>query len=238
MSEFNRPTTMTEASADSLQAYVARVFLIMGLGLFVTTAVAFFGYFSLIKGGIVYQLLSGGPLILLVLFFVEIGIAIALGRGITSLSSATCRLLFFAYSAITGITFSVIPAAYGLGTLFVAFLFATVLFASCAVIGYTTKVDLTKYTGILMGGLIAVILLSVISIFVPVLRDNLLIGYVGLILFLALTAYDMQKIKVFYYNGDESIKDNLAVYAAFELYLDFINILIYILRILGSRNRK
>ena len=80
---------------------------------------------------------------------------------------------------------------------------------------------------------------SVLSIFIPVLRNNLLIGYLGLIVFLGLTAYDMQKIKTFYYNTEEgNVKDNLAVYAAFQLYLDFINILLYIIRILGNRNRN
>ena len=76
------------------------------------------------------------------------------------------------------------------------------------------------------------------SIFIPILRNNLLIGYFGLIVFLGLTAYDMQKIKAYYYQADGELKDNLAVYSAFQLYLDFINILLYIIRILGNRNRN
>jgi len=140
------------------------------------------------------------------------------------------------YSALTGFTFSFVLMAYDMNTVFVAFLFAAVLFASCAIIGHTTKVDLTKFSGLLFGALLALVIMTVISIFVPVLRNNLLFGYLGLFIFLVYTAFDMQKIKQYYYNvGEGTIKENLAVFGAFQLYLDFINIFIYILRILGNR---
>jgi FtsH-binding integral membrane protein len=114
-----------------------------------------------------------------------------------------------------------------------------VLFISCAIIGHTTSVDLSRFTGLLFGALLAVVIVSVLGIFIPALRGSLLIGYAGLIVFLGLTAFDMQKIKQYYYVPDEKIKGNLAVYSAFQLYLDFINILLYILRILGnSKSRR
>ncbi len=241
MSEFNRQDVYVEESGASLGDYYAKVFSLMGLGLVITSIIAFYGYYSLIRGGIVYRLLSGtyAPIIFIGLFISELGIAIAMGRGLTKFSTATVRTLFFIYSAITGLTFSIIPAAYGYSTIFVAFIFATVLFVSCGIIGKTTSVDLSQFRGLLYGALLAVIILSVLSIFIPLLRNNLLIGYLGLIVFLGLTAYDMQKIKAFYYSANnEAIKDNLAIYSAFQLYLDFINIFLYILRILGSRNRN
>lgn len=240
MSEFNRSESYIRESEGSLNAYIAKVFTIMGAGLGITTVIAYLSYLSFMSGGFVYRMLvTTSPIVFFALFFVEIGIAIAMGRGITRFSTGTCRLLFFVYSAITGITFGILPIGYGVDTLFVAFLFAAVLFACCAIIGYTTNIDLTRFQGLLFAGLITVVVLSVLSMFVPVLRDSLLIGYLGLVVFLGLTAYDMQKIKYFYYNGVEgTVKENLAVYAAFELYLDFINIFLYILRILGSRNRN
>ena len=90
-----------------------------------------------------------------------------------------------------------------------------------------------------MGALLALVLVSVISLFVPVLRESMWIGYLGLAVFLGLTAFDMQKIKQFYYGtGEGTIRESLAVYAAFQLYLDFINMFLYILRILGSRSSR
>ena len=115
------------------------------------------------------------------------------------------------------------------------------MFISCAVIGVTTDKDLTQFGTILMAGLIAMVLASVLAIFIPVLRNNLLFSYIGVALFLGITAFDTQKIKAFYYgtNPGETIHENLATFAAFQLYLDFINIFLYVLRILGNnRNNK
>ena len=240
MSEFNRHDVYVEEKGESLGDYYARVFSIMGLGLVITSIVAYMGYYSLVSGGFVYNLLVGSSsmFVMLGLFIAELGIAIALGRGLMNYSTATCRTLFFVYCVLSGVTFSVIPAAYGFGTVFVAFIFAAVLFVSCGIIGKTTSVDLSQFRGLLYGALLAVIIMSILSIFIPILRNNLLIGYFGLIVFLGLTAYDMQKIKAYYYQADGELKDNLAVYSAFQLYLDFINILLYIIRILGNRNRN
>ena len=237
MSEYNRPDAYAYESGTSLNAYVRKVFAIMGLGLGVTSLVAFLSYLSLMNGGIVYKIFTGSSLIAIILLVAQLGVAIALSAGLTRFSTGTCTALFFAYSALTGVTFSFLPLQFGVGTVFTAFLFAAVLFGCCAIIGYTTSVDLTKFSGLFMGGLLALILMSVISMFVPALRDSLIFGYLGLALFLGITAFDMQKIKQFYYGSgvDGTIRSNLAVYSAFQLYLDFINIFLYVLRILGNR---
>ena len=93
-------------------------------------------------------------------------------------------------------------------------------------IGHVTNVDLTKYQGILLGGLFALIIASVVSIFIPALRNNLLIAYLGLFIFMIYTAFDIQRIKQFYYmtaDGTDQ-RDKLAIYGALQLYLDFVNI--------------
>ena len=238
MSEFNRPgAAYTYGDGTTLNAYVRKVFTLMGIGLGLTAAVAFFGYTSLMSGGIVYKLFTSSSIFTWILVLAELGIAFAMSMGINRFSTGTCTGLFMAYSVLTGLTFSFLPLEFGVATVFSAFLFAAVLFVCCAIIGYTTNVDLTKFTGLLFGALLALVITTVISLFVPALRDSLFISYAGLLIFLALTAFDMQKIKQFYYGtgADGTIRSNLAVYSAFQLYLDFINIFIYILRIMGRR---
>ncbi len=234
MSEYNRPESYySMGQSGTLNGYITKVFTLMGIGLAVTAAVAFAGYMF---ADAVIGVLAGNPFIMIILLVAELGCAVSMSAGLTRFSTNTCRLLFLAYSALTGITFSVILMAYDMNTVFVAFLFAAVLFASCAIIGHTTNVDLTKFSGLLFGALLALLIMTVLSMFIPILRNNILFGYLGLFIFLVYTAFDMQKIKSFYYNvGDGTVKENLAVYGAFQLYLDFINIFLYILRILGNR---
>ena len=239
MSEYNNQSQVYYGSGETLNQYITKVFTHMAIGLLITTVIAFDGYLSLTRGGILLQILSSAPWLIYVIAIAELGMAFALGFGVSRFSPLTCRILFFGYSALTGLTFSTLPLAYGVTTCFTAFLFAAVLFVCCAIIGHTTNVDLTQFRGLLFGGLMALILVSVISIFVPVLRDSIWIGYLGLALFLGLTAFDMQKIKNFYYGtGEGTIRESLAIYAAFQLYLDFINMFLYILRILGSRSSR
>ena len=237
MYEYERNQAYT-ADAGSLNAYMTKVFLNMAVGLGLTALVAFLGYYSVMTGGIFYTILVSMPMLGIILLLAQLGIAIALGHGITKYSVGTCRGLFLGYSAMTGITFTTLALSYGIGTVFTAFLFAAVLFACCAVIGKYTNVDLSRFSGLFRGALIALLITTVISLFVPALRASLFMSYAGLLIFLGLTAYDMQKITHFYYSSGGTLRENLAIYAAFELYLDFINILIYLVRILGSRNSR
>lgn len=238
MSEFNQFNPQSQVySTDvaGLKSYITKVFVNMALALGVTAAVAFGCYLSLVNGGFFYQAVVNFPYLFWILFAGEMGIAIAFGAGITKFSTNTVKILMFVYAAITGVTFSILPISYGYGTIFTAFFYASALFISCAVIGHFTKVDLTKFSGLFMGALFAFVIMTLISMFIPALRDSLIMGYIGLVLFLGLTAWDMQKIKGYYYQlGEGTVKENIAVYSAFQLYLDFINIFLFILRILGS----
>lgn len=237
MSEFN--TSFYEDAGDSLRAYMNKVFTTMAIGMVLTAAIAFWGYWSVATGGILYSLLVSNSIFPFVLMIAEFGIVIALSRGLTRYEPVTCRALFFGYCASTGLTFSILPMVYGISDVFIAFVFAAVLFICMAIIGHTTKVDLSRFSGLMMGGLLALVIMSVISLFVPVLRNSLMIGYLGLVLFLALTAWDIQKIKSFYYSSyGGNVRENMAIYGAFQLYLDFVNIFLYVLRIVASRNRR
>ena len=244
MSEFNQSQTYVNEAGTTLNAYITKVFTMMGIAVLITAAVAFAGYMSLINGGLLYNAYMSGAISIgyIVCMIAQFGVCIFLSLRITKMETRTATILLYAYAALTGVTFSVLPMAFDIATVFTAFAFAAVMFFCCAVIGHTTSVDLTKFSGLLIGGLIALVVATVASIFIPALRESLVISYIGVLLFLVITAWDMQKIKQFYYGtqgGIGTLGGNLAVYGAFQLYLDFINLFLRILRILGSRsNRK
>ena len=242
MSEFNRSEYVSQS--ESLQNYILNVFTHMGVGLALTAATAFTCYLSLIRGGIMYSFVFNGyPATMILMAVVQIGICIFLSVRLTKMNNATAMGLFYVYAVITGITFSTLPLYFGIVTMFQAFVFTALMFGSCVVIGKTTHVDMTRFSGLLLGGLIAIIAATVLQIFIPALRTDsftLVICFAGIGIFLLLTIFDMQRIKQFYYSTPEGslLRDNLAVYGAFQLYLDFINIFLKVLRILASRNRK
>ncbi len=238
MSEFNN-YNVYEASGESLRTYINKVFIKMASALALTTVIAFLGYRSFFSGGLLFRFVTGSSFAFYGLMIVQIGVVLALSFGLRKLSPTAANILFYVYAAITGVTFSVLPLVFDISTIFTAFLFAAVLFASCAIIGYTTNVDLSRFRGLMLGGLVALVITSLLSLFIPILRDNLLISYLGLAIFLALTAWDMQKIRAYYYatEGASAMRANLATYAALDLYLDFINIFLRVLQILG-RNSK
>lgn len=235
MSEFN---TQTRGFAqDDVNAYLIKVFSKMGLGLLVTALVAAITYFT---GAFYYFYAATGSIGSIILIVVEFGVVIYLSSKITTMSTSTANILFLVYAAITGFTFSTLLYAYTAGVVFGAFAFSAVLFGSCAVIGYTTHRDLSKFSTLLMGGVIALIVASILSIFIPSLRDSLIISYIGVLVFLGITAWDMQKIKSMYYQVGYSgqLADNMAIYGAFQLYLDFINIFLYVIKILGRSSSR
>lgn len=229
------------ATEDGLKSYVLKVFMKMGMGLLITSLVAYLGFRNIINGGMLYHaLVDGSGSIMWILPMIQLGVCIALTAGLHKFSVQTANFLFFAYAALTGVTFSVLPIMFEVITVFAAFAFAALVFLSCVVIGYTTKVDISRFSGVLMGGLIALVALSIASFFVPILREGLFISYLTVIVFIGLTAWDMQKIKAMYvqFADSEELAEKYSVYGALQLYLDFINLFLAILRILGSRRRR
>ncbi len=238
MSEFNRENVYTD-DQDSLRSYIVKVFTKMGIAMAITAAVAFVCFMNLYDGGFLYKALVQMPFLMWIAMFAQIGVCIAFTAGLQKMQKSTVTILFYAYAALTGISFSFLPFAYGVDTVFEAFAFAAVMFISCAVIGHNTKVDLSKFSGLMFGALISLVLASIVGMIFNFSGFTLMISYVGVILFLVLTAWDMQKIKAYYYQLDDynDMRSKMAIYSAFQLYLDFINIFLYVLRILGSRNR-
>ena len=169
-----------------------------------------------------------------ILAIIEIVIAIILPVRITKLSPIAAKILYFLYAALTGVTFSAIFILYELSSVIWIFLVTSILFGIFALIGKVTKINLNKFGTYLFMGLLGVLILSIINIFIFNNTLNMVSCIIGIIIFLGYVAYDTQKIaNLNYYNLAE---DNMATIGAFNLYLDFINIFIKLLRLFGRSN--
>ena len=147
--------------------------------------------------------------------------------------------MFLAYSFLNGLTFSVLGIVYAPGIIVSAFLGTFVLFAVLAVYGYLTRENLTKFTPILVAGLIAIILVSIINIFLQNSGVDLFISIIGVIIFTIFIAVDVNRIRnnivAYAAQEDSEILNKIEIVGALNLYLDFVNLFIYILRLLGRR---
>lgn len=161
----------------------------------------------------------------------EIGLAIFLSARIHKMSATTARITYLLYTFLTGLTFSSIFIVYKISSIMLVFLVTSILFLIFALIGHFTKVDLTKLGTILMMMLLGVIICIIINIFIGNETFDIIISCLGVVIFLGFIAYDIQKIKKL---EDYLPEENLAVIGAFELYLDFINIFLDLLRIFGN----
>lgn len=218
----------------TMQQHSLRTFGWMGVGLTITAVVAF------VLGGsnFTLRLLYGFPMLPIILMIAQIGVAIAFGARLSKMHASTAKVLFIAYAVLMGVTFSTLAYVYDLGSIAIAFAITAVYFGSLVFIGMTTKINLMRFGPILMGGLITLIIAEVIMMFMGMDINTMLFSAIGLLLFTAITAYDAQKMKALYtrYENDEVMLSKLAIYSAFDLYLDFINIFLYILRFVGNKD--
>ena len=168
----------------------------------------------------------------LIYAIIEIGLVIFFSLKIRTMSSITAKICFLIYSFVTGLTFSYLFLAYELYSLIYVFGITSILFGIFALIGYFTKIDLSKFSTFLFMGLLAIIICSLVNMFVGNETFDLVLTIIGIVIFLGYTAYDIQKVK---YNLDTFPSDNLAIYGALELYLDFINLFLKLLSLFGKR---
>jgi hypothetical protein len=222
----------TASSAVAERTYLRQVFAWMLLGLALTTGVA--GYLAGTTNVTQYFIDHSGAF--WILFIAQIGAVFGLSFLITRISANVAALLFCLYAGLTGITFAILFEVYTTGSVVAAFGGATGVFGGMAAYGYVTKRDLSGLGGILFGALIGLIVASIVYAFVGGSAFNFIIGVFGVIVFAGLTAYDMQKIKKIGAQGmgDADTTQKLAIFGALALYLDFINIVISLLRIFGG----
>ena len=207
---------------------LSKVFTWMFIGLLITFIT---GYYVSLNEFALARIFSGYTYIFIAI--IEFILVIYLSARITKMSPTTARICFLLYSFITGITFGAIFIVYEITSIIYTFLITAIVFGLCELIGKTTKMDLTKMGSYLIIGLIGVILCSIVNIFLKSSGFELILSIITIIIFLGLTAYDIQKIQRL-----EGIipEENLPIYGALELYLDFINIFIELLRFFGKAN--
>lgn len=213
-------------------ALMRKVYLWMTLALVITGFTAF-GIAS--NPGIAYAIVTN-RLLFWGLVIAEFGLVIGISGAINKLSAVTATLLFVLYSIVNGATLSVIFMAYTMSSIASVFFITAGLFGVMAFIGYTTKTDLTSIGKILFMALIGIILATIVNLFVDSSMLNMIVSYIGVVIFTGLTAYDSQKIKNMLYNADSMDEgmQKIALLGSLTLYLDFINLFLMLLRIFGG----
>jgi uncharacterized protein len=255
MAEFDRPTIAARAGSaavvdQGLRTYLQRVYNYMGLGLVVTGLVSYFTYAAATTTdatNAVAQVGSGlyltslgaaiytSPLMWLIVF-APLAFVLVLSFGINKMSTGAAQLTFWAFAAVMGLSLSSIFLTYTSISIAKVFFISAATFGAMSLYGYTTKRDLTAFGSFLFMGLIGIIIASVINIFVGWSPLSFGISILGVLIFVGLTAYDTQRIKLSYsesYGADVLAKS--AIMGALQLYLDFINLFLMLLRLFGNQ---
>ncbi|KAA3658732.1 MAG: BAX inhibitor (BI)-1/YccA family protein [Chloroflexi bacterium] len=216
---------------------MTQVYLWMALGLVVTAVTAFITVSSPFLLGLIFS----SRFVFWGLVIFELILVFSITKVATSVSSQAGLALFFLYAAVNGLTLSAIFLVYQMGTIVLAFGATAITFGIMSVIGYTTKQDLTRWGGILFASLIGLIIASVVNMFLASSALDWVIAYAGILIFMGLTVYDTKRIKgmaiTLATQGDTNVIGRVAVMGALRLYLDFINLFLFILRLLGRRRR-
>lgn len=219
----------------TLNQYMARTFGWMFVGLTVTFLLAA----ALAMTGLV-AVFFANPYIPVILLVAEVIVVLVMSAGILKRSVGVTRMLFTVYSILNGIVFSVYFVAYDVANLIFIFGLTALFFGGFALYGRVTKTDLSKLGPLLVGGLIFLIIAGLLSMFINLSAMERVITMVGIVVFLCFTAYDTQKIKANYeyFYGDEAMLQKASIFSALQLYLDFINLFLYLLRFLGRSSRS
>ena len=224
----------TYASGFAVSAILKNVYLWMTLALAISglTAMVVAGNADLV------QTIYAGRGTLFVLFLVQFGLIWLISARIGTMSFVTATLLYIAYSVVTGFTLSSIFLLFTTGSIASVFFITAGTFAALSIYGFVTKKDLSTWRSYLIMGLIGLIIASIVNWFLASEMMYWIISYVGVAIFIGLTAYDTQKIKQLAHAchmEDEETRNKVALMGAITLYLDFINLFLYILRIFGKR---
>ena len=222
----------------NLAAYSAlmrKVYVWMTLALCITGLTAFYVASSpnLIGAIISNRILFFG------LIIGELALVMGLVSAINRISFSTATMLFILYSILNGATLSMILLVYTRASIASTFFITAGTFAGMAFVGYTTKKDLSKMGGILLMGVIGLVIATVVNMFVASSMLDWIISYLGVAIFVGLTAYDAQKIKNMLRTYGTEVNDEtqkIALLGSLTLYLDFVNLFLYLLRIFGKRN--
>ena len=176
------------------------------------------------------QAILGNRILFYALILGELGLVVAISGAINRISASTASLLFLAYAALNGLTMSTIFVVYTSSSIASTFMITSGMFGAMSLYGYVTKTDLTSWGSFLIMGLFGIVIASVVNIFLHSSMIYWVVSFCGIIIFTGLTAYDTQRIKKMGNTGPKG-----AILGALTLYLDFINMFLIMLRLLGDR---
>ena len=227
-----------DRTAILVNEFVRSVYNWMGIGLAITGLVAF--YVS--TNANILRLIFGNPLIFFALIIGELALVFSISGMISKISASTATILFIIYSVLNGLTLSFIFLAYTKTSIYNTFFICSATFIACSIYGWSTKRDLTSFGSFFMMGLIGIIIASVVNMFIKSSQLGLMISYIGVFVFIGLTAYDTQRIKELALNCPADASAGTirkgAIIGALTLYLDFINLFLMLLRIFGQQERQ
>lgn len=218
--------------ASRISAVMKRVYVNMTLALVVTPFVSMFCANSL---GYM-QFIAQNTWFMWVLVIAEVGIVLGVSAGINRLSSSTATMLFYLFAVVNGLMLAPIFMVYTGASIAKTFFITAGTFAAMSIYGFCTRNDLSRMGSILIMALFGLIIASIVNIFVASSGLDWIISIVGVLIFVGLTAWDTQQIKNMAAMAPDDTAGRLAVIGALNLYLDFINLFLYLLRIFGSRD--
>ena len=220
------------AMSTAFPALMRKVFVWMTLALAITGLTAY----GVATSPTILSLIFSSKVTFFGLIIAEFALVFAISGAINRLSLSTATLLFILYSVVNGATLSTIFFAFSVATIGKVFFITAGTFGAMALVGYTTKTDLTSMGKLLFMALLGIIIASVVNMFVASSGLDLILSYVGVLVFVGLTAYDTQKIKQMCQSAPDAGESaqKLALIGALSLYLDFINLFLYLLRIFGN----
>ena len=223
---------MNDIDIKSSNNLLRKVFLYMILGIAISFGTG--AYLLYFNQNLLYSLLNYYQFLLIA----ELAMVFSISFFINKISSSLARILFLAYSLVNGMTLTVVGLIYAPQVIFYAFMITLTIFVVTAIYGYTTQEDLSSYRRFFMIALISLIILSIINIFLKANMLEWIITIAGTVIFTGLIAYDVNRIKWISYqlaDGDNETMEKMGIIGALNLYLDFINLFIYILRIFGRK---
>lgn len=231
---YNQVEERAQSSALSFPALMSKVYLWMTLALVVTGMTA---YYVASSPAILYAIVSN-QIAFWGLFIGELVLVFVLSSRIMSLSFVTASLMFVIYSIMNGVFFSFILLAYTEQSIATTFLITAGTFGAMSLFGFVTKRDLSAMGRILFMLLIGLLIATVVNIFMKAEGLTLILNYAGVVIFVGLTAYDTQSIKqMLQEHGDKEGAEKIALLGSLSLYLDFINLFIYLLRFFGESRK-
>jgi len=221
----------SQVGSSVLVAFFNTVYAWMATGLALTAVVA---WWVSTQPQLVARLGMGT---FIVLFIIQIGLVIAISAAINKINATVATALFLLYAALNGVTLSGIFLIYSQASLAGAFFVTAGMFGAMSVVGFVLKTDLTRFRNLFMMALIGFVIASVVNFFFASSTMYWIITYAGVVIFTGLTAYDTQRLKQIAYAtaGDPRMASRLAISGALSLYLDFLNLFLMMLRIMGTR---